>query len=94
MTISRANRHVKYPARFQLIAAMNPCRCGGGAGDGRCRKGPRCAEQYQARLSGPFIDRIDLFYDTPAVTAVDLAQALSVSMPRTSQTSSKALTTA
>lgn len=51
---------------------MNPCRCGGGAGDGRCRKGPRCAEQYQARLSGPFIDRIDLFYDTPAVTAVDL----------------------
>lgn len=72
VTISRANRHVKYPARFQLIAAMNPCRCGGGAGDGRCRKGPRCAEQYQARLSGPFIDRIDLFYDTPAVTAVDL----------------------
>ena len=72
VTISRANRHVKYPARFQLIAAMNPCRCGGGPGDGFCRKGPRCAEQYQARLSGPFIDRIDLFYDTPPVTAVDL----------------------
>lgn len=72
VTISRANRHVKYPARFQLIAAMNPCRCGGGAGDGYCRKGPRCAEQYQARLSGPFIDRIDLFYDTPPVTAIDL----------------------
>ena len=73
VTISRANRHVKYPARFQLIAAMNPCRCGGGGGEARCRKGPRCAEQYQARLSGPFLDRIDLFYDTPAVTAVDLA---------------------
>jgi magnesium chelatase family protein len=72
VTISRANRHVKYPARFQLIAAMNPCRCGGGAGDGACRKGPRCAEQYQARLSGPFLDRIDLFFDTPAVTAMDL----------------------
>ena len=72
VTISRANRHVKYPARFQLVAAMNPCRCGGGAGDGACRKGPRCAEQYQARLSGPFLDRIDLFYDTPAVTAMDL----------------------
>ncbi|MEL6861941.1 MAG: YifB family Mg chelatase-like AAA ATPase [Pseudomonadota bacterium] len=72
VTISRANRHVKYPARFQLIAAMNPCRCGGGAGDGYCRKDPRCAEHYQARLSGPFIDRIDLFYDTPPVTAVDL----------------------
>jgi magnesium chelatase family protein len=72
VTISRANRHVKYPARFQLVAAMNLCRCGGGAGDGACRKGPRCAEQYQARLSGPFLDRIDLFYDTPAVTAMDL----------------------
>ncbi len=73
VTISRANRHVKYPSRFQLIAAMNPCRCGGGAGAGRCRKGPRCAEQYQARLSGPFLDRIDVFYDTPAVTAIDLS---------------------
>lgn len=73
VTISRANRHVKYPARFQLIAAMNPCRCGGGGGDGQCHRGLRCAQQYQARLSGPFIDRIDLFYDTPAVTAVDLA---------------------
>ncbi|MEM9570111.1 MAG: YifB family Mg chelatase-like AAA ATPase [Pseudomonadota bacterium] len=72
VTISRANRHVKYPARFQLIAAMNPCRCGGGIDSGPCRKGPRCAQQYQARLSGPFIDRIDLFYDTPAVTAEDL----------------------
>ena len=72
VTISRANRHVKYPARFQLIGAMNPCRCGGGQGDGRCARGPKCAQQYQARLSGPFIDRIDLFYDTPAVTAMDL----------------------
>lgn len=72
VTISRANRHVQYPARFQLIAAMNPCRCGGGTGDASCRKGPRCAEQYQARLSGPFLDRIDLFFDTPPVTAMDL----------------------
>ncbi|MEO1566042.1 MAG: YifB family Mg chelatase-like AAA ATPase [Pseudomonadota bacterium] len=72
VTISRANRHVKYPARFQLIAAMNPCRCGGTTDNRPCRKGPRCAQQYQARLSGPFIDRIDLFYDTPAVTAEDL----------------------
>ncbi|MFN3212724.1 MAG: YifB family Mg chelatase-like AAA ATPase [Henriciella sp.] len=72
VTISRANRHVQYPARFQLIAAMNPCRCGGGHGDGACRKGPKCAEHYQARLSGPFLDRIDLFFDTPPVTAIDL----------------------
>lgn len=72
VVISRANRHVKYPARFQLVAAMNPCRCGGGPGDGACRRGSKCAEQYQARLSGPFMDRIDLFFDTPPVTAMDL----------------------
>ncbi len=71
--VARANRHVRYPARFQLIAAMNPCRCGGGPGAAACRRGPRCAQQYQARLSGPFLDRIDLYYDTPPVTAVDLA---------------------
>ena len=71
--VARANRHVRYPARFQLIAAMNPCRCGGGPGAAACRRGPRCAQQYQARLSGPFLDRIDLYYDTPPVTAVDLS---------------------
>ncbi|MEO1028718.1 MAG: YifB family Mg chelatase-like AAA ATPase [Pseudomonadota bacterium] len=71
--IARANRHVKYPARFQLVGAMNPCRCGGGPGEASCRKGPKCAQSYQARLSGPFLDRIDIFYDTPPVTAMDLA---------------------
>jgi magnesium chelatase family protein len=71
--IARANRHVRYPARFQLLAAMNPCRCGGGGGAHACARGRRCAEGYQSRLSGPFLDRIDLFYETPAVTAVDLA---------------------
>jgi magnesium chelatase family protein len=69
--IARANRHVTYPARFQLIAAMNPCRCGGGPQG--CRRGPRCAADYQARLSGPFLDRIDLQLDVPPVTAIDLA---------------------
>lgn len=73
VTISRANRHVRYPAKFQLIAAMNPCRCGGGGGDGLCQRGPKCAQSYQARLSGPFLDRIDIFYDTPEVTALDLS---------------------
>lgn len=72
VVISRANRHVRYPARFQLVAAMNPCRCGGGPGDGACRRGPSCARTYQARISGPFFDRIDLFFDTPPVTAIDL----------------------
>jgi magnesium chelatase family protein len=71
--VARANRHVRYPARFQLIAAMNPCRCGGGPGAAACTRGPKCAQQYQSRLSGPFLDRIDLYYDTPPVTAVDLA---------------------
>ncbi len=71
--VARANRHVRYPARFQLIAAMNPCRCGGGSGAAACARGPRCAQAYQSRLSGPFLDRIDLFYETPPVTAIDLA---------------------
>lgn len=71
--VSRANRHVKYPARFQLIAAMNPCRCGGGTAEVNCRIKPACQQKYQSRISGPFMDRIDLFYDTPPVTAIDLA---------------------
>ncbi|OZB15075.1 MAG: AAA family ATPase [Hyphomonas sp. 34-62-18] len=71
--IARANRHVRYPARFQLVAAMNPCRCGGGPGAAACSRGPRCAADYQARISGPFLDRVDLFYETPPVTAMDLA---------------------
>lgn len=73
VVISRANRHVRYPARFQLVAAMNPCRCGGGPGTGACRRGPACARNYQSRISGPFFDRIDLFFDTPPVTAMDLS---------------------
>ncbi len=71
--VSRANRHVRYPARFQLIGAMNPCKCGGGPGESACRRGPKCAIGYQSRLSGPFIDRIDLFYDVAPVTAMDLS---------------------
>lgn len=71
--IARANRHVRYPARFQLVAAMNPCRCGGGPGAAACTRGPRCAQEYQSRISGPFLDRIDLFFETPPVTAVDLS---------------------
>lgn len=73
VVIARANRHVKYPARFQLIAAMNPCRCGGGPAEADCRIKPACQQKYQSRISGPFLDRIDLFFDTPPVTAIDLA---------------------
>lgn len=72
--IARANHHVTYPAAFQLIAAMNPCRCGHAGEPGHaCRRGTRCATDYQARVSGPLMDRIDLRIDVPAVTARDLA---------------------
>jgi magnesium chelatase family protein len=73
--IARANHRVTYPARFQLVAAMNPCRCGQATEPGYvCRRQPneRCIAQYQARLSGPFLDRIDLVIEVPAVTAADL----------------------
>ncbi len=74
VSVARANAHVRYPARFQLVAAMNPCRCGdGGASGVSCRRGPRCAIDYQARISGPLMDRIDLQIDVPAVTPADLA---------------------
>ena len=69
--IARANYRVSYPSQIQLIAAMNPCRCGGSVGQS-CRRGPRCAAEYQARLSGPFLDRIDLTIEVPAVSAKDL----------------------
>ncbi|VAV93286.1 MG(2+) CHELATASE FAMILY PROTEIN / ComM-related protein, partial [hydrothermal vent metagenome] len=74
ISVARANAHITYPARFQLIGAMNPCRCGSGGNDGyACRRGPRCAGEYQARISGPLMDRMDLQIDVPAVTAADLA---------------------
>jgi magnesium chelatase family protein len=74
VTVARANAHVTYPARFQLIAAMNPCRCGHLMDPTRaCARGPRCGADYQAKLSGPLLDRIDLTIDVPAVAAADLA---------------------
>jgi magnesium chelatase family protein len=72
--VARANAHVRYPARVQLVAAMNPCRCGvGGLGRGSCGKAPRCLQAYQGRVSGPLLDRIDLTVEVPPVTAADLA---------------------
>lgn len=73
--IARANHRVTYPARFQLVAAMNPCRCGQALDPGyACRRGPneRCVAQYGARISGPLLDRIDLRIEVAAVTAADL----------------------
>ena len=73
--IARVNHRTSYPARFQLIAAMNPCRCGMAGEPGHtCARGPRCQSDYQARISGPLLDRIDLRVDMPAVSALDLIQ--------------------
>jgi magnesium chelatase family protein len=74
VVVARANAHVRYPARVQLVAAMNPCRCGlGGPGRGACGRAPRCQTDYQGRISGPLMDRIDLQVEVPPVTAADLA---------------------
>jgi len=76
--IARANARVTYPARIQLVAAMNPCRCGMAGTPGyRCLRGPRCQADYQARISGPLLDRIDLRIEVPAVTAEDLIRPAS-----------------
>ena len=75
IAISRANRRCIYPSRFQLIAAMNPCRCGLANEPGyRCQRGSpqRCSQIYQSRISGPFLDRIDLYLEVPAIRASDL----------------------
>jgi magnesium chelatase family protein len=75
VAIARANHRVTYPACFMLVAAMNPCRCGRAADPGfSCKRGPntRCVADYQARLSGPLLDRIDLHIEVPGVSATDL----------------------
>ena len=73
VSVARANTHVTFPARVQLIAAMNPCRCGH-LGDPAlaCSRAPRCAADYQARVSGPLLDRIDLHVEVQGVSAADL----------------------
>lgn len=74
VSVARANAHVSYPARFQLVAAMNPCRCGYLEDPAQaCSRAPRCAEDYQSKISGPLYDRIDLHVDVPALSAADLS---------------------
>ena len=82
--VARANHRVTYPSRIQLVAAMNPCRCGAAGEPGHtCRRGPRCAADYQARISGPLIDRIDIRIEVPALAAADLIR------PSASETSAE-----
>jgi magnesium chelatase family protein len=73
VSVARANAHVTFPARVQLVAAMNPCRCGH-LGDAAlaCARAPKCAADYQAKVSGPLLDRIDLHVEVNAVSAADL----------------------
>jgi magnesium chelatase family protein len=83
VAISRAAMRVQYPARFQLVAAMNPCPCGYlGDASGRCRCPPAIVERYRARLSGPLLDRIDI---RVAVTALPSEELLVDSEARTLQ---------
>ena len=73
-SIARINATVTYPARVQLVAAMNPCRCGHlDDPELACARAPRCARDYQSKISGPIFDRIDLHVEVPAVSAADLS---------------------
>jgi magnesium chelatase family protein len=75
-TVARATAHVTYPARFQLVAAMNPCRCGHlGDAARECGRAPRCGEDYQGRISGPLLDRIDLTIEVQPVPPAELSRA-------------------
>lgn len=74
VSISRVNAHTVYPAHFQLVAAMNPCRCGHlGTPELECSRAPLCAQEYQSKISGPLLDRIDIHIEVPAVSPWDLA---------------------
>lgn len=76
ITIARANNHITYPARIQLIAAMNPCRCGYLGVEGKeCSVAPKCGKDYLRKISGPLLDRIDIFIDVPDVKIEDFKQS-------------------
>jgi magnesium chelatase family protein len=73
VSVARAQAHVTYPSRFQLVAAMNPCRCGYLSDAARaCNKAPRCAVDYQSKISGPLFDRFDMAIDVPEVATLDM----------------------
>ncbi|MEP2716648.1 ATP-binding protein, partial [Pseudophaeobacter sp.] len=73
VTIARANAHIRYPSRFMLVAAANPCKCGYLADAARaCARAPGCGEDYLGRISGPMLDRFDLRLEVPPVAFQDL----------------------
>jgi magnesium chelatase family protein len=76
ITVSRAARRAEFPARFQFVAAMNPCPCGYlGHPSGRCQCGQEQVERYRRRISGPLVDRIDIALDVPPVRECDLLES-------------------
>lgn len=76
VSVARAARHATYPARFQFIAAMNPCRCGYLGDQIRaCHKAPRCAADYTSRISGPMLDRIDLRVEIKPLSPIEISRA-------------------
>jgi magnesium chelatase family protein len=91
VVISRARLQAQYPAAFQLIAAMNPCACGYlGDSSGRCRCTPGQVEAYRARISGPLLDRIDLFVEVPRVPVAEIAGAVPAAGAPPAETSADA----
>jgi magnesium chelatase family protein len=75
-TVSRATAHITYPARFQLVAAMNPCRCGYlGDAAHECGRAPRCGEDYQSKLSGPLLDRMDIVIEITPLSPKEMSWA-------------------
>lgn len=73
ITIARVNSHVTYPADFQLIAAMNPCKCGYlGHAKKSCKKAPKCGIEYKNKISGPMLDRIDIHIEAPNINILDI----------------------
>ncbi|MCB1367420.1 MAG: YifB family Mg chelatase-like AAA ATPase, partial [Rhodobacteraceae bacterium] len=74
VVVARANAHIRYPCRFLLVAAANPCRCGYLADPARaCNRAPNCGDDYMGRISGPLMDRFDLRLEVPPVTLQDLS---------------------
>ncbi|RZI47806.1 ATP-binding protein [Rickettsiales endosymbiont of Peranema trichophorum] len=91
ISIARVNSHVTYPSNFQLIAAMNPCRCGYfGTSNQNCAKAPRCAQDYQNKISGPILDRFDLRVDVPSTNIFDMGDEQSESSAEVAQRVSRA----
>jgi len=75
VVVSRANAHIKYPARFMLLAAANPCKCGYMADAARaCGRAPQCGADYMGRISGPLLDRFDLRIEVPPVSIAELGR--------------------